>query len=422
MAETTQTTHLTPGMQLLERLDDNKLAPNIMHFGRVLRAAGLPLGPGKIIDATNAVVAVGVKNRSDFYWALHAVFVNRRDQHELFDQAFHIFWKDPKLLERLMGILLPQVDGDATPPPTEQPLKRLQDALNQAQEENSETEKEEEEEVELDAAMTMSERELLQTRDFEEMSADEIESAKRAIARMHLPITKVPTRRFEFSFRQEWIDMRATLRAALRSGGATIPLKHRRHRTRTPPLVILFDISGSMSRYTRMFLHFMHAVTNDRDRVHTFLFGTRLTNVTRYLRNRDIDLAIEQVTDVVEDWSGGTRIGESLSDFNKFWSRRVLGQGAVVILISDGLDRAAGRGLNTEIERLHKSCRRLIWLNPLLRFAGFQPKSHGIQAILPSVDEFRPVHNLVSLEELIDALNKPSGPRKQGVQEWLRAM
>jgi uncharacterized protein len=424
MAETLVNSDLTPGMQLLDRLDDNKLAPNIMHFGRVLRAAGLPIGPGKIIDATQAVMAVGIQSRSDFYWALHAVFVNRRDQHVLFDQAFHIFWKDPKLLERMMGILLPQIDGGEAPPPEEQPLRRLQEALSQPQDDKPESEQEEEqdEEIELDAAMTVSERELLQTMDFEEMSADEIDAAKRAIAQMRLPITEIPTRRYQASMRQARVDMRATMRAALRSGGDSIPLKFRKRRTRTPPLVILCDISGSMSRYTRMFLHFMHAVTNDRDRVHTFLFGTRLTNVTRYLRNKDIDLAIEQVTDAVEDWSGGTRIGESLSDFNRFWSRRVLGQGAIVILISDGLDRDAGRGLNMEIERLHKSCRRLIWLNPLLRFDGFQPKSQGIQAILPSVDEFRPVHNLSSLEELIGALNRPGGPRKQGVQEWLTEM
>jgi uncharacterized protein with von Willebrand factor type A (vWA) domain len=369
-------------------------------------------------------MAVGIQSRSDFYWALHAVFVNRRDQHELFDQAFHIFWKDPKLLERMMGILLPSVDGGEEPAPEEQPLRRLQEALSQQQENESdkEEEQEQEEEIELDAAMTVSERELLQTMDFEEMSADEIEAAKRAISHMRLPITEIPTRRYQASNRQARVDMRATMRAALRSGGDSIPLKHRKRRTRPPPLVILCDISGSMSRYTRMFLHFMHAVTNDRDRVHTFLFGTRLTNVTRYLRNKDIDLAIEQVTDAVEDWSGGTRIGESLSDFNRFWSRRVLGQGAIVILISDGLDRDAGRGLHMEIERLHKSCRRLIWLNPLLRFDGFQPKSQGIQAILPSVDEFRPVHNLSSLEELIGALNRPGGPRKQGVQEWLTEM
>tara|TARA_E500000331_G_scaffold355666_1_gene411774 strand:- start:888 stop:2117 length:1230 start_codon:yes stop_codon:yes gene_type:complete len=409
-------------MQLLDRLDDEKLAPNIMHFGRVLRAAGLPIGPGKIIDATQAVMAVGIQSRSDFYWALHAVFVNRRDQHVLFDQAFHIFWKDPKLLERMMGVLLPSVDGDEEPMPEEQPLRRLQEALAQQQEKEGQSDEEQEQEIELDAAMTVSERELLQTMDFEEMSADEIQAAKVAISQMRLPVTEIPTRRFQPSARQARVDMRATMRAALRSGGDSIPLKHRKRRTRPPPLVILCDISGSMSRYTRMFLHFMHAVTNDRDRVHTFLFGTRLTNVTRYLRNKDIDLAIEQVTDAVEDWSGGTRIGESLSDFNRFWSRRVLGQGAIVILISDGLDRDAGRGLHMEIERLHKSCRRLIWLNPLLRFDGFRPKSQGIQAILPSVDEFRPVHNLSSLEDLIGALNRPGGPRKQGVQEWLTAM
>lgn len=415
-------TELTPGMQLLDRLDDEKLAPNIMHFGRVLRAAGLPIGPGKIIDATQAVMAVGIQSRSDFYWALHAVFVNRRDQHVLFDQAFHIFWKDPKLLERMMGVLLPSVDGDEEPMPEEQPLRRLQEALAQQQEKEGQSDEEQEQEIELDAAMTVSERELLQTMDFEEMSADEIQAAKVAISQMRLPVTEISTRRFQPSARQARVDMRATMRAALRSGGDSIPLKHRKRRTRPPPLVILCDISGSMSRYTRMFLHFMHAVTNDRDRVHTFLFGTRLTNVTRYLRNKDIDLAIEQVTDAVEDWSGGTRIGESLSDFNRFWSRRVLGQGAIVILISDGLDRDAGRGLHMEIERLHKSCRRLIWLNPLLRFDGFRPKSQGIQAILPSVDEFRPVHNLSSLEDLIGALNRPGGPRKQGVQEWLTAM
>ena len=415
-------TELTPGMQLLDRLDDEKLAPNIMHFGRVLRAAGLPIGPGKIIDATQAVMAVGIQSRSDFYWALHAVFVNRRDQHVLFDQAFHIFWKDPKLLERMMGVLLPSVDGDEEPMPEEQPLRRLQEALAQQQEKEGQSDEEQEQEIELDAAMTVSERELLQTMDFEEMSADEIQAAKVAISQMRLPVTEIPTRRFQPSARQARVDMRATMRAALRSGGDSIPLKHRKRRTRPPPLVILCDISGSMSRYTRMFLHFMHAVTNDRDRVHTFLFGTRLTNVTRYLRNKDIDHAIQQVTDAVEDWSGGTRIGESLSDFNRFWSRRVLGQGAIVILISDGLDRDAGRGLHMEIERLHKSCRRLIWLNPLLRFDGFRPKSQGIQAILPSVDEFRPVHNLSSLEDLIGALNRPGGPRKQGVQEWLTAM
>jgi hypothetical protein len=267
MPDTPANTELTPGMQLLDKLDDNKLAPNIMHFGRILRAAGLPVGPGKIIDATQAVMAVGIRSRSDFYWALHAVFVNRRDQHELFDQAFLIFWKDPKLLERMMGILLPQVDGVESPPPEEQPLRRLQEALSQPNDEDldNEEEEEQEDEIELDAAMTVSERELLQTMDFEEMSADEIAAAKSAIAKMRLPITEVPTRRYRATRRQARVDMRSTMRAALRSAGDFIPLKFRKRSTRPPPLVILCDISGSMSRYTRMFFTF-HACCYQRQR------------------------------------------------------------------------------------------------------------------------------------------------------------
>ena len=408
-------------LDLLNQLEGNRLVSNIMHFGRVLRAAGLPVGPGKILDAVHAVDAVGITNRTDFYWSLHAVFVNRRDQHDLFDQAFHIFWRDPKVLERMMGIMMPDIEGDEPPPEAEPPSRRLLDALNQDQGDD-EAEKEREEELEFDAAMTTSATELLQTMDFEDMSADEIARAKAAIARMRLPLAEVPIRRYQPSSRRKRVDMRATMRAALRSGGATIPLRWRKKRVRPPPLVILCDISGSMSRYTRMFLHFMHTMTNDRDRVSTFLFGTRLTNVTRHLRHKDIDYALAKVTDAVEDWSGGTRIGECLTDFNRDWGRRVLGQGAVMLLISDGLDRDAGRGLQKEMDRLHKSCRRLIWLNPLLRFEGFEPKSQGIRAILPFVDEFRPVHNLESLTELTEALTRPPGRRREGMQEWLQAI
>jgi uncharacterized protein with von Willebrand factor type A (vWA) domain len=411
-----------PGFDLLSRLEGSRLVANVMHFGRILRAAGLPIGPGKVLDAVNAVRTVGVASRRDFYWALHAVFVNRRDQHDLFDQAFHIFWRDPKILERMMGMVLPSLEAEM-PPEGEPPSRRIQEAM-QPKDDGAKTDetKEQEEEVEFDAAMTASRREILQTMDFEQMSAEEIEAAKAAIARMRLPIAEVPVRRFRPSTQRRRIDMRATLRSSLRSGAATIPLRWRDRRSRPPPLVILCDISGSMSRYTRMFVHFMHTLTNDRDRVHTFLFGTRLTNVTRHLRHKDVDVALAKITDAVEDWSGGTRIGECLHDFNVHWSRRVLGQGAVMLLISDGLDRDAGRGLAGEVDRLHHSCRRLIWLNPLLRFEGFEPKSQGIQAILPYVDEFRPVHNLESLAQLIEALSRTPARRKEGMQSWLKAM
>jgi hypothetical protein len=174
-----------------------------------------------------------------------------------------------------------------------------------------------------------------------------------------------------------------------------------------------------MSRYSRMLLHFLHALTNDRDRVHTFLFGTRLTSITRHLRQRDVDVALDRVANAVEDWSGGTRIGASLADFNRHWSRRVLGQGAILLFISDGLDRDAGEGLAQEMERLHKSCRRLIWLNPLLRYEGFEPKSLGMRAILPHVDDFRTVHNLESLTQLAEALGEAGARREEGVSRWL---
>ena len=180
--------------------------------------------------------------------------------------------------------------------------------------------------------------------------------------------------------------------------------KFRSPREMHPPLVVLADISGSMSQYTRIFLHFLHALAEKRRRVHTFVFGTRLTNLTRQMRHRDPDEALENCSSAVKDWSGGTRIGDTLSEFNRLWSRRVLGQGAVVLLITDGLERDDVAGLAEEMERLRKSCRRLIWLNPLLRFDGFEARARGVRAMLPYVDEFRPVHNLNALSDLVASL------------------
>jgi uncharacterized protein len=396
-----------------------RLVDNIMHFARVLRAAGLPVGPGKVIDAVRAVAAVGVTDRTAFYWALHAVLVNRRDQRELFDQAFHIFWRNPKILERMMQMVLPAFRTAEADPDAQQASRRIADALSQGEQPGDGAGEEREEEIQLDAVMTYSDTEVLRAMDFEKMSADEVRRARAAIQQMRLPLMQVPTRRFRPSGARARVDLRATLKAALRTGGDVIPLRFKTRRMRTPPLVALCDISGSMSRYSRMLLHFMHTLSNDRDRVHTFLFGTRLTNVTRYLRYKDVDEALEKVSGVVDDWSGGTRIGQCLHDFNRLWSRRVLTQGAVVLLITDGLDRDAGTGLHAEMERLHKSCRRLIWLNPLLRFDGFAPKSLGVRAILPQVDEFRPVHSLESLEQLAVALAGDGGRRGVGMRDWL---
>ncbi len=400
-----------------------RFAHNVMHFARVLRAAGLPVGPGRVLDALRALEVVGVGSRQDLYWTLHAVFVSRRDQRELFDQAFHIFWRDPKLLERMMHLLLPTLDGERQELPKEEVNRRVAEALAEpTQPGTGEGDAEQEPPtVELDALLTYSQREMLQEKDFEQMSAEELAQARREIGRIRLPIMQVPTRRFARHPHGARIDMRATLRESLRGGGAAIDLARKERRQRHPPLVILCDISGSMSRYSRMLLLFMHAITNDRDRVHSFLFGTRLTNVTRHLRNRDIDLALAQVGGLVKDWAGGTRIGTCLQEFNRTWSRRVLGQGAVVLLISDGLDRDAGEGLALEMERLHKSCRRLIWLNPLLRYDAYAPISTGAKAMIKHVDDFRAAHNLNSLRDLTEVLGHQGARRAEGLSAWVDA-
>jgi uncharacterized protein len=386
-----------------------KLADNVMHFARVLRGAGIPVGPDRVIDALKALEVAGVARRDDFYWALASVFLDRREQFELFDQAFHIFWRDPRMLERALALLLPQgygrdEAGAAAP-------ARLAEALLPRTRAPSAADVDRQRDIQLDAAFTVSEREVLQRADFETMTAAELAQAKRMIAQLRLPIPEMRTRRLTPDAHGRLVDMRSSLRASLRAGADVIPLRRRSPARRHPPLLVLCDISGSMSRYSRMFLHFLHAVTNDRDRVHTFVFGTRLTNITRHLRHRDVDLALNGVTQAVADWSGGTRIGASLREFNLRWSRRLLGQNAVVLLISDGLDRELGDDLGAQMERLHKSCRKLIWLNPLLRFEGFEPRAAGVQAMLPHVDAFVPAHNIDSLVDLGRALAQPMQDR-----------
>ncbi len=382
-----------------------RLAANLMHFARTLRAAGLPVGSGAVLEALRAVEAVGLARREDFYWTLHAVFVRRREHRLLFDEAFHVFWRNPRLLERVTSLLLPTVH---TPPQGDaKPLsRRLSEALF-AGGEGRPRAKEAGEEVELDATLTWSDREVLRARDFEQMSAAELAAARAAIARLRPAVPPAPTRRYRPHPRGARIDMRSTFRRSLRTGSGAVLLARRRRLRKPTPIVVLCDISGSMSRYSRVLLHFAHALARDRTRVFSFVFGTRLTNVTRRLRDRDVDAAIERASGEVADWSGGTRIGQCLARFNREWSRRVCGQGAVVLFISDGLDRDMGEGLAAEVERLRRSCRRLVWLNPLLRFEGFEPRAAGIRAILPHVDELRPVHNLESLADLAAALSAP---------------
>jgi uncharacterized protein with von Willebrand factor type A (vWA) domain len=302
-------------------------------------------------------------------------------------------------LDKMIASMLPETLPTAPKPP-EAGAQRIQDALFAADKDLAQ-----EREVEVDARLTVSDREVLQKKDFAQMSAAEIAAARDAIARLALPLDLVRTRRLAPHRLGHMIDVRRTLRASMKAGGAVIDLKYLGPRRKEPPIVALLDISGSMSQYTRLFLHFLHSITDARKRVTTFLFGTRLTNVTRAIRQRDPDEALAQCGANVADWSGGTRIATSLRDFNKHWARRVLGQGAVVLLITDGLERDADDTLSFEMDRLHRSCRRLVWLNPLLRFDGFEARAKGVRTMLPHVDELRPIHNLDSMTELVRALS-----------------
>ncbi len=386
------------------RPPSGRLAENVMHFARLLRRAGLPVGPGAVVDALDAVQTGAMASRQDFYWALHAVFVKRHEHEPIYAQAFEVFWRNPKIAERLMHQLLQQVRVPTPAAPKRPGQRRLAEAMYAPAADHS-RHAPPPSVVELDAQFTASRDEVLRRKDFEQMTAEEEAHARAAIAALRLRRIEVKTRRYEPFAHGANIDMRRTIAGSLRRGGQLVDLARRRRRHREPPLVVIADISGSMANYSRMFLHFLHALMCDRDRVHIFLFGTRLTNITREIARRDVDEAMAKVSDTVRDWSGGTRIGQCLKEFNYRWSRRVLAQGAHVLLMSDGLERDDTELLSREMSRLRRSAKRIVWLNPLLRYDGFAPLAAGVRAILPLVDEFRPVHNLESLEDLARALS-----------------
>lgn len=394
------------------------LAANIMHFARVLREAGIPVGPGAVLDALDAAMAGPLRKREDFYWTLHSVFVKRREQRELFDQAFHVFWKKPKMLQQLMQLMYTQIARKPHENKKQPGFRRLAEAMFE-QEQVKNTQKQEV--LDVEATYTTSTSEILRSKDFEQMTATEQGQAMQALRKLRLNRIEVKTRRFAASNAGRRIDMRRTLRSVIHTGGQVVQLSRKQRQTREPPLVVLCDISGSCSNYSRMFLHFLHTLINDRYRVHVFLFGTRLTNITRELRRKDIDEAMNKVSAAVKDWSGGTRIGTALHEFNFKWSRRVLGQGAHVLLMTDGLDREDVTALTTEMQRLRRAAKRIVWLNPLLRFDGFEARANGIRAIMPLVDEFRPVHSLNSLADLAETLAEPRRDAHDP-KRWMRSV
>ena len=389
----------------LELPEHPRLAGNITHFARALRRAGLPIGPGRVLNAIEAVTAAGFTEKRDFYWTLHACFVSKPEQRTVFAQVFRLYWRDPRYLEHMMASMLPAIRGVQEDRGAQAAEKRAAEALLDGAGADVDLPEDEQDgtQIEIDASLTMSNEERLKTLDFEQMSTAEMAQAKAMLSRMEMPVDPIASRRTRMA-NQGRIDPARTLRAAMRRGGDLGELRWKTPKLRYPNLVALCDISGSMSQYSRVVLHFLHTVSNAKGagwaRVHAFTFGTRLTNITRHLHQRDVDAALRAAGAEAQDWEGGTRIGDCLTAFNRDWSRRVLGQGAVVLLITDGLDRGDPAALERQMERLHLSARRLIWVNPLLRWEEFAPRAQGIAAMLPHVDAFRAGHSVASLEDL----------------------
>lgn len=392
--------------------DDPKLAQNIAHFARALRKAGLPIGPGRVVDAINAVQAVGFTERADFYWTLHACFVSKPEERQLFGQLFRLYWRDPRYLEHMISMMTPMVRGVQDDRKAQAAEKRAAEALLDGHDRDLPPPEDagEEVEIQIDASKTVSAEERLRTLDFEQMSTAEMAAAKKILASLRLPVPPILSRRTQ-ALPGALPDWRSTMRRAMRRGGEVTDFATKRRRQRYPNLVVICDISGSMSQYSRAILHFLYAVANREGQgwaqVHAFTFGTRLTNITRHLRTKDVDAALAAAGAEAQDWEGGTRIAQCLATFNRDWSRRVMGQGAVVLLITDGLDRDKDADLGRVMERLKLSSRQLIWLNPLLRWDGFAPKAKGIMQMLPHCSSFRAGHNISALAGLADALSRP---------------
>jgi uncharacterized protein with von Willebrand factor type A (vWA) domain len=344
----------------------SRIADNILLFCRTLRQAGLPIGPGQVIEASQAILRTGIDRRDDFYVGLRAVLVKDPGQVRIFDQAFHVYFRNPRLLERMMGLLLPTLVTEQTGAEGEATVRRLLETLA-----GEETTSQDEVVVEVDRSESYSRDEVLREKDFEQMSLEEQAAAKALLREL-----------------------------MLRTNGQLIEVARKSRRYRPPALVLISDISGSMSGYSRMFLHFAHALGLRQQRVYSFVFGTRLTNITRWLADREADRALERVAEEVRDWDGGTRIADCLERFNIDWGRRVLSGRAVVVLLSDGLERDSASNLEFQMQRLQRTAEKVVWLNPLLRFDEFEPRASGIRAMMPYVDRFLPAHNVNSLVDL----------------------
>jgi uncharacterized protein with von Willebrand factor type A (vWA) domain len=416
----------TDGLTVEELRRGDLLLARIIDFARLLWELGLDVGPGRVIDLARSLPLVDLSQRGDFYTLLKVSLLSKHEQEAIFDSAFAFFWRgvgdgtgrDAGPQEERSGrarraLALPQ----HRQPRTEQELGRAllrpvgqrhpSSRLSQARQRGRD-----DDEDQAAGSLAFSAAEALKRKDFEEYTWEELQEARRLMVEARWRLGERSSRRTRPARHGRRLDLRRTFRASLRAGGEPITLARREVRVKPRPLVILCDISGSMSLYSRLLLHFVHTVSNGLEHVQTFVFGTRLTRITRQLARRDVDEAIRDVSKSVQDWSGGTRIGESLRTFNFRWARRVLGRGAVVLIISDGWDRGDTRMLSEEMARLQRSCHRLIWLNPLLGQSDYRPVTAGMRAALPYIDNFLPGNNLASLLALGQLLQQVDGRRR----------
>ena len=377
--------------------DKNKLLENFLRFIRLLRKSGVKIGSQSSIDALNSIKTLNIGNRNEFYWALHSNLINKKEDTEIFDQCFYLFWQNPKILQQMFNLLLPQIGTQKAPASNKKQLKRISDNF---QKKNKNIENDEKDEIIFDAQMSWSNKSALNSKDFEMMSLDEIHQAEKEIKKILIRTKTQISRRWERKEKSSKIYTKYTIKKSVRNNGI-IQLAFKEKIKKFKPLVILIDISGSMESYSRVMLFLSHILIQEFKNVEIFTFGTKLTRITQFLKNKDVDLSLDKVGKSVNDWASGTKITSSIKDFNLNWSRRILTHNQKLLLITDGLEREDKKNLDFEFERLSLFSQNIIWLNPLLRYKKFEPKVESIKTILKYADKHVPIHNVNSVQKLI---------------------
>jgi len=376
---------------------ETKILDNILRFIRLLRKSGVKVGSQSSIDALKAIKILKIGNRKEFYWALFSNLINRNEDKEIFDQCFYLFWQNPKIMEQMFNLLLPQIGNQKAPENNKKTIKRINDVI---QKPNINKKEDQKDEIVFDAQMSWSNKSTIKSKDFEMMSLDEINIAKQEIKKLFIGLQKEKTRRLNKFYQGSKISPKDTLKRGIKNNGL-VNLVYKNKLERPKPLVILIDISGSMESYSRIMLFFSHLLMELNKNIEVFIFGTKLTKITKFLNNKDIDHSLYKIGISVTDWAAGTKIASSVRNFNQYWARRTLTHNQTLLLITDGLERDDENNLESEIKRLSMFTSNLIWLNPLLRYKDFEPKVKSIKTILKHVDKFIPIHNVDSIQNLV---------------------